>query len=91
MARFKTFLADQKIECAESDWKDPQNQADMRSLIGMEMQNVAFGMEAGFRFISGRDPQVKKALDIMPDAESLLKRKQVLTKPSTEKSLVAQQ
>jgi carboxyl-terminal processing protease len=91
MARFKTFLAEQKIECSEADWKEAQNQADMRALIGMEMQNVAFGMEAGFRYISGRDPQVKKALDVMPEAQSLLKRKQALTRPSSEKSLVAQQ
>jgi len=91
MARFKTFLAEQKIECAETDWKEAQNQADMRALIGMEMQNVAFGMEAGFRYISGRDPQVKKALDVMTEAQALLKRKQVLARPSPEKSLVAQQ
>jgi len=91
MARFKTFLAEQKIECAETDWKEAQNQADMRALIGMEMQNVAFGMEAGFRYISGRDPQVKKALDVMAEAQALLKRKQVLARPSPEKSLVAQQ
>ena len=47
----------------------------MRSLIGMEMQNVAFGVEAGFRFISARDPQVKKAQEVMAEAGGLLKRK----------------
>jgi carboxyl-terminal processing protease len=75
MARFKTWLTEQKIECTDAEWTDAQNQADMRSLIGMEMQNVAFGVEAGFRFISGRDPQVKKALDLLPEADALLKRK----------------
>ena len=91
MARFKTWMAEQKIDCTEAEWKDAQNQADMRALLGMEMQNVSFGMEAGFRYISGRDPQVRKALDIMGEAEGLLKRKQVLAKPANEKSLVAQQ
>jgi carboxyl-terminal processing protease len=91
MARFKAFLADQKVECTDADWKDPQNQADMRSLIGMEMQNVAFGMEAGFRYISARDPQVKKALEVMAQAETLLKRKQALSHPGSDKSLVARQ
>ena len=91
MARFKTWLASEKIECSDAEWKDPQNQADMRALIGMEMQNVAFGMEAGFRYISGRDPQVKKALDRMAEAESLLKKRQTMQRPSPEKPLVAQQ
>ena len=75
MARFKTWLAEQKIDCTEAEWKDAQNQADMRSLIGTEMQNVAYGVEAGFKFISARDPQVKKALEVMAEAGGLLRRK----------------
>ena len=90
MARFKAWLEEQKIEVTEAEWKEPQNQADMRSLIGMEMQNIAFGLEAGFRFISGRDPQVKKALEVLPEAEQLLKRKLLTLRPASDKSLVAQ-
>ena len=75
MARFKAWLADQKIEFTDADWKDPKNQADIRDQLGMEMQNVAYGVEAGFHFLSARDPQVKKALEVMPEAETMLERK----------------
>jgi carboxyl-terminal processing protease len=91
MARFQAWLKEQKIEVTEAEWKDPQNQADMRSLLGMEMQNVGFGLEAGFKFISGRDPQVKKALEVLPEAEALLKRKLLTVQPPAGKQLVAQQ
>jgi len=47
----------------------------MRQQIAYEMQNVAFGPEAGFKYISSKDPQVKKALEVIPDAEKLLKKK----------------
>ena len=92
MARFKAWLAEQKIECTEADWKDPQNQKDIRDQLGVEMQNVAFGVEAGFRFLSGRDPQVRKALDVMPEAEAMLKRKMLtFQQVPVEKPQVAQQ
>ena len=75
MARFKAWLTDQKIEFSEDDWKDPKNQKDIRDQLGLEMQNVAYGVEAGFHFISARDPQVLKALEVMPESEAMLKRK----------------
>ncbi|HLO67665.1 MAG TPA: S41 family peptidase [Holophaga sp.] len=75
MERFRTWMKEQKIEVTDAEWKDPQNQADMRDQIAMEMQNVAFGMDAGFKYITARDPQVKKALEVMPEAGSMLKRK----------------
>jgi len=75
MARFKDFLKDQKVPCTDAEWSDTQNQSDMRQQIAYEMQNVAFGPEAGFKYISSKDPQVKKALEVIPDAEKLLKKK----------------
>jgi len=80
MARFKAWMAEQKIECTEADWKDAQNQSDMRDQLGIEMQNVAYGVEAGFRYTSARDPQVRKALEAMPEAEAMLKRKMLTFK-----------
>ena len=75
MARFKVWMAEQKIECSEADWNDPHNQADMRDQLGIELQNVAYGVEAGFRFTCARDPQVRKALEVMPEAEKMLRKK----------------
>jgi carboxyl-terminal processing protease len=92
MARFKAWLAEQKIECTEADWKDPQNQSDMRDQLGIEMQNVAYGVEAGFRYTCGHDPQVRKALEVMPEAETMLKRKMLTFQQSpAPKPQVAQQ
>jgi carboxyl-terminal processing protease len=92
MARFKAWLADQKIEVTEAEWKDPQNQKDMRDQLGIEMQNVAFGVEAGFRYTCGRDPQVRKALEVMPEAEQMLERKILTFKQApAPKTTVAQQ
>ena len=92
MARFKTWMAEQKIECTEAEWKDPQNQADMRDQLAIEMQNVGYGVEAGFRYTCGRDPQVRKALEVMPEAEAMLKRKMLTFQQAPPpKSQVAQQ
>ncbi|MGA2079678.1 MAG: S41 family peptidase [Holophaga sp.] len=92
MARFKAWLTAQKIEFAEADWKDPQNQSDMRDQLGIEMQNVAFGVEAGFRFTCIRDPQVQKAVEVMPEADAMLQRKLLTFKQApAPKSQVAQQ
>ena len=54
MGRFRTWMAEQKIECTDADWKDAQNQSDMRDQLAIEMQNVAYGVEAGFRYTCGR-------------------------------------
>jgi carboxyl-terminal processing protease len=75
MARFKTFLAGQKIPFTEAEWADPQNQTHMRRQLAYELQSVNFGPEAGFRYLCGRDPQINKALEVLPEAEALLKRK----------------
>ena len=91
VARFKAWLAEQKIEFTEADWKDPQNQADIRDQLGSELQNVAFGVEAGFRFQCARDPQVRKALEVMPEADAMLKRKMLTFQPAPPKPQVAQQ
>ena len=92
LARFKAWLVAQKIDVTEADWKDPQNQSDIRDQLGAELQNVAFGVDAGFKFQCARDPQVLKALEVMPEAETLLKRKMLTFQQTpTAKPQVAQQ
>jgi len=75
MARFREFLKEQKVPFTETEWNDAQSQSDMRLQIAIELQNLAFGTEAGFRYLCTKDPQVKKALEVIPDAEKLLKKK----------------
>jgi carboxyl-terminal processing protease len=75
MGRFKDFLKDQKVTFTDAEWSEAQNQTDMRFQVAYEMQNLAFGPEAGFRFLCNRDAQVKKALQVFPEADKLLKKK----------------
>ncbi len=89
MKAFHAWMKEQKIECTDAEWNDPANQAEMRDQLAMEMQNVAYGMEAGFKYISGRDPQVKKALEVMPEAAAMLKKKVLSMKDGKESPLVA--
>ncbi|WP_005038216.1 S41 family peptidase [Holophaga foetida] len=81
LARFQEWLKTEKIPFTEADWKDPATQNDMRDQITYELQNMAFGIEAGWRYLCSRDPQVQKALQLFPEAEQLLKRKQLVQKP----------
>ena len=83
MGRFKAFLTDQKVPVTEAEWADAQNQADMRDQVAFELQNVAFGVEAGFRYLSEKDPQVQKALAVLPEAGQLVQRKQAAARAQT--------
>jgi hypothetical protein len=47
------------------------------------MQNVAFGVEAGFKIQCEKDPGILKALEVLPEAEALLRKKQLLGRGPT--------
>lgn len=88
MSRFRAFLEAQKIPVTDAEWADAQNQADMRDQIAIEMQNIAFGVEAGWRYLCAKDPQVQKALEVFHEAEQLMK-KQVLAQQAQSEKTVA--
>jgi carboxyl-terminal processing protease len=89
MDRFKSYLVEQKVPFTEAEWGEPQNQLHLRRQLAYELQNVTYGSEAGFRFLSGRDPQVTKALEAMPEAEQLLKRKRLTLSPPAKADQLA--
>jgi len=89
MARFHAYLLEQKVPITDAEWNEPQNQADMRDQIAIEMQNIAFGVEAGWRYLCAKDPQVQKALDAFPEAEQLMKKKVLAEQAQGEKNLAA--
>jgi len=76
MARFKTFVQEQKVPFTEAEWNEVRNQEDMRDQVAYELQNIAFGVEAGFRYLATKDAQIQKALAVLPEATELLARKQ---------------
>ena len=71
--RFRTWVLEQKLPYTDKDWAE--NRDAMKEQLSIEMQNVAFGVEAGFKLQCEKDPVVQKALEVMPEAEDLLQKK----------------
>ena len=81
LARFRAWALDQKLTITDKDWE--ANLAAVQEQLSIEMQNVAFGIEAGFKIQCEKDPAILKALEIMPEAESLVQKKQLLRQGAT--------
>ena len=78
LARFKTWALEQKIALTDKDWEE--NKEEMRVQISYEMQNLAYGLDSGFKFLCTKDPQVQKALSVMPEAAGLAQKKILVQK-----------
>ncbi len=76
LARFRAWALEQKLTLTDKDWE--ANAATIQEQLSIEMQNVAFGVEAGFKVRCEKDPVILKALDVMAEADTLLKKKQLL-------------
>ena len=76
VARFRAWAQEQGLSLPEKDWTE--NLPAMQEQISIEMQNVAFGVEAGFKILCEKDPVILKALEVMPEAEAILQKKQLL-------------
>jgi carboxyl-terminal processing protease len=74
MARFKEWLGGQNINISDEDWKAAEK--DINANLTIEIQSLLFGSEAGFKYESlATDAQVQKAIEMMPEAESLYKKR----------------
>jgi carboxyl-terminal processing protease len=71
MDDFRGFLEKSKISFTDKDIQDnlPQIKAQIRS----EVFGAIWGSEEGYKVASDQDPQVLKALELLPKAEALLK------------------
>ena len=69
MQEFRTFLTDEKIPYTEADLAE--NNDWVRSNIKSEIATDAFGMEVGLQIRAESDPQILKALDLLPQAKQL--------------------
>ena len=81
MTRFRAWTLEQKLPISDKEWAD--NLEAMQEQLSIEMQNVAFGVEAGFKLQCAKDPVILKALEVMPEAEALLRKKQLLNRAAT--------
>jgi len=73
MSRFRTWLGEQSIAITDKEWREAEG--DIRERLAIEMQTIGYGADAGFKYQCLLDPQVKKAIEVLPEAEELLKRK----------------
>ncbi len=69
MQQFRKFLDDQKIPYTEADLQ--QNNDWVRTNIKTELFISEFGQQAGQQVQAEADPQVLKALDLLPQAKAL--------------------
>ncbi|MDP1830480.1 MAG: S41 family peptidase [Geothrix sp.] len=76
LARFRAWAIEQKLTISDKDWE--ANLGTIQEQLSFEMQNVAYGVEAGFKILCEKDPVVLQALEVMPEAGSLLQKKQLL-------------
>jgi carboxyl-terminal processing protease len=80
LAQFRAWATEQKLAITDKDWA--ANHDAIQEQLSIEMQNVAFGVEAGFKVTCEKDPVVLKALEVMPEAEALLQKKLLLQRAS---------
>jgi carboxyl-terminal processing protease len=67
---FKSFLRDRKIDFTEEEIQDNVDYINRR--IRQEVFTSSFGLQEGFRVAIQGDTQVLKALELMPEAKSLM-------------------
>lgn len=70
LADFKGFLRDRNVDFTD---QDIQSNIDfIKRRIRQEVFQTAFGLQEGFRVAIQGDTQVRKALDVMPEAKLLM-------------------
>jgi len=80
IADFEEFLRNRNIDFTNEDIRD--NIDFIRRRIKQEIYTSSFGLEEGFRVAIQGDAQVQKALELMPEARSLMATGRVT--PATE-------
>jgi carboxyl-terminal processing protease len=68
---FRDFLARQRIQTPEEYWQPDREYMKMR--IRAEIFNLVFGLEVGEQIVTRDDPQVSRALELLPQINALLK------------------
>ena len=70
LADFKAYLSDRHVEFTDDDVRN--NVDFIKRRIRQEVYTSSFGLQEGFRAAIQGDSQVLKALDMMPEAKSLM-------------------
>ena len=89
MQEFRKFLDDQKITFTESDLSE--NNDWIRTNIKAELFINEFGQQEGMRVHAEGDPEVQKALDLIPQAKQLAENAKKVIAQRNNARLTAQQ
>jgi carboxyl-terminal processing protease len=89
MQEFRKFLDDQKIPFTEADLAD--NGPWVRTNIKAELFINEFGQQEGMRVHAEGDPEVQKALDLLPQAKQLADNAKRIIAQRNNARLTAQQ
>ncbi|MCL1894080.1 MAG: S41 family peptidase [Holophagaceae bacterium] len=76
LQKFKTWLGAQKINISDSEWETAKS--DIKERLTIDMQTVGHDVDTSFKYECLIDPQVQKAIELLPEAEKLYKRKLAL-------------
>ncbi|MBI4443926.1 MAG: S41 family peptidase [Acidobacteria bacterium] len=68
--RFRQFLQEGKIPFTEAELME--NQTYIRNSIKMELVLSVFGMNEAYKLEAAADPQIQKAIELLPQAAALL-------------------
>ncbi|OFW20311.1 MAG: peptidase S41 [Acidobacteria bacterium RIFCSPLOWO2_02_FULL_59_13] len=68
--RFRQFLQEEKISFTEAELME--NQTYIRNSIKMELVLSVFGMNEAYKLEAAADPQIQKAIELLPQAAALL-------------------
>ena len=89
MQEFRKYLDDQKIAFTEADLAD--NNDWIRTSIKAELFINEFGQQEGMRVHADGDPEVQKALDLLPQAKQLADNAKKVIAQRNNARLTAQQ
>ncbi len=89
MQEFRKFLDEQKIQFTEADLAE--NSDWIKSNIKAELFINEFGQQEGMRVHAESDPEVQKALDLLPQAKALAENAKKVIAQRNNARLTAQQ
>lgn len=83
LEEFRQFLREQHIAFEESDLA--ANQEDIRQGVKLELYLSMFGLNEAYKLEAAADPQIQKAVELLPQAAALLENaKHVIARKANE-------
>ena len=78
ITRFRRWLDETRVPYEGSQWNE--NVEQTKEFLTLEFTNLFYDSQQGQKFLMQSDPTVLKALELMPEAQVLFRRKQLQDK-----------